>query len=119
MHRCLLVRALNETTLSFEAACGQGLGGIPRETLLINDNQVQLVFKKICACTAPVAIVDGKVAALRPGYHILATGGFGHVEDDGDAVLIVIPLDALVRIGSVGRDQAMSLGCILGWLKVF
>lgn len=118
MHRRLLVRALNEATLSFEAACGQGLGGVPREALLIDDDQVQLVFEEICASTAPMAIVDGEVAALGPGDYFLATRGLGHVEDDGDAILVVVPLNSLMCIGCIGRDQAVSLGCILGWLEI-
>ena len=56
-----------------------------------------------------MAIVDGEITALGPCRHILSGGWLGHVEDDGDTILIIIALYALMRIGCIRGDQSMSL----------
>ena len=65
-----------------------------------------------------MAIVDGKVAALGPVCHVFPIRRFRHVQNNGDTILIIVPLDALVSIGSIRSDQAMGLRRELGRLKV-
>ena len=119
MHRRLLISILNEAALSLEAPSGQCLSGVPWETLLIDNDQVKLVLEEVGAGAAAVAIVDREVAALRPDRHVLARGGFRHVEDDGDSILIIVALNTLMRIRRIRSDQPMRLRSELGRLKVF
>ena len=119
MHRRLLISILNEAALSLEAPSGQCLSGVPWETLLIDNDQVKLVLEEVGAGAATVAIVDREVAALRPDRHVLARGGFRHVEDDGDSILIIVALNTLMRIRRVRSDQPMRLRGELGRLEVF
>jgi hypothetical protein len=64
-----------------------------------------------------MAIVDGKERALWPCVGVLALWP-RHVEDDGDAILIVVPLDTLMSIGGVARNEAMRLTSKLGVFEI-
>ena len=80
---------------------------------------MELIFEKVRACGATMSIIDSKIAAFRPISHIFATCGLCHVQNNRDSVLIVIPLDALMRVSCVRSDQAMRLRCILGRFEIF
>ena len=64
-------------------------------------------------------IIDGKVAALGPHLHVFARGRLRHVQNDRDTILVVVSLDALVRVCSVRSDQTVRFRCKLSQLVVF
>jgi len=64
-------------------------------------------------------VVNGKIAALRPRSHIFPTRRLRHVQDDRYPILVIVPLDALMRVCSVRGDQAVGLRGELRWLKIF
>ena len=74
---------------------------------------MQLVLEEVSTSASAMTIVDGKVAALWPARDVSPPRRLRHVQDDRDPVLVVVALDALVRVGRVGRDQAVGLGCKL------
>ena len=58
---------------------------------------MQVVLQEVGAGMAPVAVVDREVRAFGPLLALLL-GWLRHVQDDRDAVLVVVSLDALVRV---------------------
>jgi len=65
-----------------------------------------------------MAIVNSKIAALGPVFDGRFALRPSHVEDNANSVLVVIPLDALMRVGGVAGDQTVGLTCKLGFLKI-
>ena len=63
-------------------------------------------------------VVYREEGALRPGAQVLLGSRPGHVQDDGDAVFVVVALDALVGVRCVGDDQAVRLGGVLSLVEV-
>ena len=59
---------------------------------------MQLILQEVGTGTASVPIIDGEVAALGPRCDVLLTRWLRHVQDDGNPVLIVVPLDPLMRV---------------------
>ena len=79
--------------------------------LVLDDELVQIVTQEIGTNVAPMAVIDAEKGAFWPlGTAILLRFGFHDVEDDSDAVLVVVAHDALVRIGSVGGHDAVAFG---------
>lgn len=80
---------------------------------------MQVVFKVICALVSPVTVVNRKIAAFRPFLDVGFRRGLGHVQNNRNSVFVVVALDALVGVGGVAGDQAVSLARKLRLLKVF
>ena len=67
-----------------------------------------------------MAIIDTKERALRPlSSTVLFRFGFHDVENDGDAILIVISHDSLVSISAICSDDSIPLRAVLGRLIVW
>ena len=82
MHWGLQVSVVDESFFSLQTAGGEGLGRVPRETFLVNNDQVELVFEEVRTGGSPVTVVDGKVAALGPVGDVFARRRLGHVQND-------------------------------------
>ena len=65
-----------------------------------------MVLQKIGTITATVAIINGEERALGPRCSILVWRP-RHVQNNRDAVLVVVSLDALMRVRRVTRDQSV------------
>lgn len=110
---------LKELLLCFQTSCGESLCWVLWETILLDDDLVQVVFKEICALVSAVTVVNRKIAAFRPFLDVGFRRWLGHVQDNRNAVLVVVALDALVGVGGVAGDQAVSLARKFRLLKVF
>ena len=70
-----------------------------------------------------MTVVYRKVRTFWPVGNVLASGWFRHVQNDGHSILIIIPLDSLMRVGWVGCNQAMhflgEFGCFKILQRVF
>jgi hypothetical protein len=64
-----------------------------------------------------MTIVDGEEGTFWPFIWVFILWP-RHIEDDGDSILIVVPLDTLMSIGGVARNEAMRLGCIFSIFKI-
>lgn len=107
MHRCLSVCVIDEPAFCLETSSREGLCWILRETVLVDDYQMELVLQEVCAGRASMAIVNREIAALRPIRDVFAIGWLCHVQDNGDSILVIIPLDALMGVGRVRSYQPM------------
>ena len=69
---------------------------------------MKIVFEIVSAGAASMAIIDGEEATLRPRGRVLRFRP-GHVENDRHPILVVVPLNSLMRVGRVAGDQPMRL----------
>lgn len=77
-----------------------------REARLSYDDLMQMILEKVCAAAASMTIIYRKEGAFGPGCWILALWA-RDVEDDGDTIFVVIPLDTLMRISSITGDKTV------------
>jgi len=64
-------------------------------------------------------VVNGEIAAFRPCSYIFPGGRLRHIQDNRDPILVIVPLDSLMRISGVRGDQAMGLRGELRWFEIF
>ncbi len=85
-----------------------------REVFILDDKVMKVVSEVVCTCSTSMAIEDTKEAYLGPlRCYVGFALGLENVEDYGDPVLIIVPNNALVRIGSVRLDHAtLFLRCL-------
>ena len=74
---------------------------------------MQLVSQEVSTGRATMAIVDGEEGAARPVFHLLELGP-DDVEDDGDAVFVIVTNDALVGVRCIRGDNTVLLTGKLG-----
>ena len=80
------------------------------EVVILDHEVVQVVSQVVGARSSPMPIEHAKEADLRPLYiQVLLALWFKNIEDNGDAVLIVIAYNSLVGVGSVGFNHAALL----------
>lgn len=63
-------------------------------------------------------IVNSEKRALRPGSWVLALRP-SHIKNDRHSILIVVPLDSLVSISGVARNQPVRLRSEFGIFEIF
>ena len=88
-----------------------------REAALFDHELMKIVSQKVCALTATMAVVDAKEGADGPrrvlslergvSHQILPALRLRYVQNDGDAVLIVVPDQSLMSIGCVSPDHSI------------
>lgn len=62
-----------------------------------------------------MTVIDGKEGAPRPIFNLLELG-FDNVENDRDAILIIVSDDSLMRVGRVTTHDAILLAGELSWV---
>ena len=77
---------------------------------------MQVVSQEIGASVATMSIEDSEKAALWPVLDILLGLWLHDVEHDADPVFVVVPDDALVRVGCIADDVAGLSDAALGGL---
>lgn len=96
-----------------------GLDRLFGKVLVLDDELVQVVAKKVSADVPPVPIIYAEEGALGPFCTaVLLRLRLHYVEYDGNSVLVVVSDNPLVRVSSVCGDNAVSLGTVLGGLIV-
>jgi len=115
----LLLSELQEEPFCLPEAPPDRTDRVLWEIVVLNDELVEVVPEELCALAAAMAIIDPEEGALGPAVllHVLAFG-LHYVQNDGHPILIIVPNDALVGVGSVGGDDAVPLAGVLGWLIV-
>ena len=93
--------------LRLQTARRQSLGRIGRKSVLLHNYLMQVVFKEVGATRTAVSIVNRKVTALRPLFEASLVRWPRHIQNDGDSILIVVPLDALMGVRCVRSDQTV------------
>ena len=78
---------------------------------------MEVVFKEVSTVIATVAVVNGEVRTFWPLLALLLDW-LRHVQDYRDAVLVVVSLDALVRVGCVTYNIAMASCCKLSPFEI-
>jgi len=89
--------------------------GILWKILIANNELMQLITEKVGASGATMAIVYGEETAPGPVLHLLKLR-LNYIENDGDAVLVIVTNYTLMRIRRVAADNAVLLACKLGWM---
>ena len=107
-----------ELVLSLKTPSGEGLSRVFWEGFLLYNDLVKAVLKIICTGRSTMSIVNSEIAAFGPVFDGRFAMRPSHVEDNADSVLIVIPLNALMRVGGVACDQTVGFTCKLRFLKI-
>ena len=118
--RCIFVWRLalaQEYFFSGLETADESILRIKREALLLDDEVMQLVAEELSACVTAMTVVDAKEAAFRP-LLILPVAWLGDVENNGDAIFVIIAHEALVGDGRVAADDSVPLDAALGRLLV-
>ena len=87
--------------------------------MLVDNDQMELIFEEVGTGTTSMSIIDGEEGALRPILYIFPGAWPRHVEYYGHSVFVVVSLDALMCVGSIRSDNAVGFRGKLGLLKVF
>jgi len=115
---CLLDEA-QEITFTFSEAFSNGFNWILRKLLVLHHEVVEVISQVVCTGRATVAVEYPEETYLRPfNIEVLFVLGLQNVQNYGHTVLVVVSNDALVRIGSIGFDDATLLGAGLSGLVV-
>ena len=87
--------------------------------LILHHKVVQIISQVVCTSCTTVAVKNSKEADLRPlDIQVCLALWLENVEDDGDAILVVLTNDALVCVGCVRfYHTALFLRCF-GWLMI-
>ena len=90
-----------------------------REVLVLDDKVVKIVTQVVCAGCTSVSIEDTKEAYLWPFCSDVSLAlGLEDVQNNGDAILIVVSDDALIGISCVRFDHAALFLRGLRWLVI-
>lgn len=110
---------LKEQALCLAEAIAQRLYRIPREVLVLDYKLMQIVTQEVRAHGAAVTVVYTEEGAFRPLLVLVVLRLRLHnVQDDGDAIFVVVANDALVRVSSVARHKTVPLVGELGVLVI-
>ena len=115
----LALSELKKEFLSLLEAVLDGFDRLLRKILILDYELVQVVAEKVSTDMSSMAVINAEEGALGPlGTTVLLRFGFHYIQNDGNSVLIVVPYNALVRIGTVGGNNTVSLGAELSGLVV-
>ena len=67
---------------------------------MLNNELVQLIPKKVCACRPTMPIIDSKEGATRPVWSVLELW-LNDIQDDGYTVLVIVSDDTLMSVRSI------------------
>lgn len=108
-----------EVALTLSEALLDSFNWILGELLVLNNKVVQVVSQIIGTRGTTVSIEDSEETNLRPvDVKIGLVFGLQNVQDDRDAVFIVISDNTLVGIGSIGLDDSTLFLTGLGRLMI-
>lgn len=114
-----LLHEAEEVALALSEAFADGLYWVLRELLVLDDEIVQIVAQVVGAGGASVAVEDSEEADLRPlDVQMLLVLWLQNVQYYRNTVLVVVPDDALIRVGRIRLDDAALLGTCLGRLVI-
>ena len=108
-----------EAALAFFEAPDDSLVRELGEVLILHHEVVKVVTQVVSACSAAVTVKDTKEADLGPlSCDVRLALRLENVQDNADAIFIVVANDALVRVSCVRLDDAtLLLGCLC-WLVI-
>ena len=110
---------VDEAALALFEATDDGFVWELREVLVLDDKVVKIVTQVVCTGCTAVSIEDTKEAYLWPFCSDVCLAlRLEDVQDDGNAILIVVSNDALIGIGCVGFDHAALFLRGLRWLVI-
>jgi len=89
-----------------------------REFGISNNKLVQVISQEVRTCVASVAVKNSKELNFGPPLTLLVRR-FLNVENNGNAVFIVLSDDALVRIGPIRLDYPVFFDRALCIFKVW
>ena len=106
---------VDEAALALLESTDDGLLRELGKVIVLDDEVVEVVAEVVGTGRAAVAVENAEEANLGPlDVEVLLAFGLEDIEDDGDAVLVVVADDTLVRVRRVRLDQAALL---LGGLR--
>ena len=99
---------LEEQFLSLSNTVLDGYLRILWKVFIAYNELMQLITEEVGTGGAAMTVVNGEETAPGPVLHLLKLG-LDYVENDGDAILVVVSNDTLICVGSIPRDQSISL----------
>lgn len=108
----LYVSRPQKVSFSLEESLCECSSWLSRESLILNDQLMELVPKVISALGPTVAIIDREEGTTGPHINLLEFG-LNNVENDADPVLVVVADHALMSVRSVCHDHSIFLRCKL------
>lgn len=110
------LHSIEEIIFSFFVPIDDRLPWVLRKLCVLDNELVQVVAEEVRTGISSVAIENTKEAALRPILDILLRRWLHDVEHNADPVLVVVPYDALIRVGRVPHDETVLAHTALGRL---
>lgn len=110
------VHGVEEVGLRFLVTVYDGLTRVIRELAVFDDELMQVVSEEVGAGVATVAVKDPEEAAFGPFFDVLLDRRLHDVQDDTDAVLVVVANDALVGVSRIAHDETIFAYAALRWL---
>lgn len=107
---------VKEIVLRLLVPIDYGLPRILRKLHIFDYELMQIIPKEVCAGVATMTIENAKEAALRPVFYVLLGRWLHDVQHNADTVLVVVPNDSLICVGSVAHDEAILAHTALGRL---
>ena len=103
----------------FETADDSFVGEL-REVFILNHKVMKIVPQVVCTGSSTMAVENAEETDLRPFHvHVLFALGLEDIQDDRDAILVVISDDALVGVGCVALYQSTLFLRSFGGLVIF
>ena len=104
----LLVNHVQEHLFSLSKSVSQSIFWIWGKCIISDNKLMQIVSQKISTHISPVTIIHCEERAFRPWGEMRFVRRTSHVQNDGDSILVVVPNDALVGVGSVSSHNSIS-----------
>lgn len=98
---------VEKVTLCFFVAIDYGLLWILWENSILDDKLVEVVSQEVRACVSTMSVENSEEAAFWPIGDVFLGRWLHYVEDDADSILVIVPDDSLVRVGSIPHDVAI------------
>jgi hypothetical protein len=113
-----LVSIFQKSRLCYLTSFLKSFERIFRKTRLINNNCMQMIFKKISTIASSMSIINCKKRAFRPSFWIFSFG-FSHIKNDRYSVFIIVSLYTLMCICRITSYQPMRFRCEFSIFKIF
>ncbi len=111
---------LDKISFAFSKAKLYGFLGVHRELIILNHKIMQIIPKVIRTSSSTVTIKNSKEADLGPlNIKLGLWFWLENVQDDANAVFVVLTDDSLVSVCGIGLDDTAFLLAGFCWLVIF
>ncbi len=89
-----------------------------RETILLDDKLVKIIFKKVSTIVSAMSIINSKERTFWPIFKLFFALWSNNVKDDWYSIFVVSSYYSLVSISSISMNNTILLWRRFGWLFI-